>query len=74
MLKEAGCDYVIVGHSERRQLFGETEATVNRRIKAGLGQGLKVIFCIGETLKEKEEGKKEDREAPRSCGAGDIPP
>ena len=57
MLKEVGCHYVIIGHSERRQFFGETDETVNRRIKAALPQGLKVIFCIGETLKEREEGK-----------------
>jgi triosephosphate isomerase len=57
MLKEIGCHYVILGHSERRQFFGETDETVNRRIKAALVQGLKVIFCIGETLKEREEGK-----------------
>jgi len=57
MLKEVGCHYVIIGHSERRQFFGETDETVNRRIKAALAQGLKVIFCIGETLKEREEGK-----------------
>jgi triosephosphate isomerase len=57
MLKEAGCHYVIIGHSERRQYFGETDETVNRRIKAALAQGLKVIFCIGETLKEREDGK-----------------
>jgi triosephosphate isomerase len=55
MLKEIGCQYVIIGHSERRQFFGETDETVNRRIKAA--QGLKPIFCIGETLKEREEGK-----------------
>jgi triosephosphate isomerase len=57
MLKEVGCHYVILGHSERRQFFGETDETVNRRVKAALSQGLKVIFCIGETLKEREEGK-----------------
>jgi triosephosphate isomerase len=57
MLKEVGCYYVILGHSERRQLFGETDETVNRRIKAAIIQGLKVIFCIGETLKEREDGK-----------------
>ena len=57
MLKEVGCHYVIIGHSERRQFFGETDETVNRRIKAALGLGLKVIFCTGETLKEREEGK-----------------
>jgi len=57
MLKEVGCHYVIIGHSERRQFFGEIDETVNRRIKAALLQGLKVIFCMGETLKEREEGK-----------------
>jgi len=57
MLKEVGCLYIIIGHSERRQFFGETDETVNRRIKAALAQSLKVIFCIGETLKEREEGK-----------------
>jgi triosephosphate isomerase len=57
MLKEVGCHYVILGHSERRQFFGETDDTVNRKVKAALSQELKVIFCIGETLKEREEGK-----------------
>jgi triosephosphate isomerase len=57
MLKEVGCHYVILGHSERRQFFGETDETVNRKTRATLKQGLKVIFCIGETLKEREEGK-----------------
>lgn len=57
MLKEVGCHYVIIGHSERRRFFGEADETVNRRIRAALGQGLKPIFCIGETLREREEGK-----------------
>jgi len=57
MLKEVGCAYVIIGHSERRQFFGETDETVNRRIKAALAHGLKVIFCIGETLREREGEK-----------------
>jgi triosephosphate isomerase len=57
MLKEAGCRYVIIGHSERRQFFGETDETVNRRIKAALAHDLKVIFCIGEMLMEREGGK-----------------
>jgi len=56
MLKEVGCGYVILGHSERRRYFGETDETVNRKIKATLSQGLKVIFCIGETLQEREGG------------------
>ena len=57
MIREVGCEFVIIGHSERRQLFGETDESVNLRIKAALGQGLKPIFCIGETLKEREDGK-----------------
>ncbi|MBQ4106739.1 MAG: triose-phosphate isomerase [Lentisphaeria bacterium] len=59
MLKEAGVEYVIIGHSERRQYFGETDATVNARIKAALEAGLKPIVCIGETLEEREGGKTE---------------
>lgn len=57
MLKEVGCHYVIIGHSERRQIFAETDETVNRRIKAALAHRLKVIFCIGETLQEREGEK-----------------
>jgi len=53
------CDYVIVGHSERRKYFGETDETVNRRLKAALGAGLLVIVCVGETLEENEAGQTE---------------
>lgn len=53
------CDYVIVGHSERRKYFGETDETVNKRLKAALDAGLKVIVCVGETLEENESGKTE---------------
>ena len=60
MIKDLGCAYAIVGHSERRQYFGETDETVNKRIKAALGHGLKVIFCIGETLDQREAGKTND--------------
>ena len=56
MLASCGVKYVIVGHSERRQYFGETYATVNGRAKAGLANGLKVIVCVGETLTEREQG------------------
>ena len=56
MLKEIGVEYVIIGHSERRQYFGETDETVNQRIKAALKYGLKPIVCIGETLAERESG------------------
>jgi len=57
MLKELGCQYVIIGHSERRQYFGETDETVNKKMKIALRQGLDPIFCIGETLKEREAEK-----------------
>ena len=56
MLKEIGVEYVIIGHSERRQYFGETDETVNQRIKAALKYGLKPIVCIGETLAERGSG------------------
>lgn len=56
MLKEAGVEYVIIGHSERRQYFGETDETVNKRIKAALKYELKPIVCVGETLEEREGG------------------
>ncbi len=56
-LRDAGCSHVIIGHSERRQYFGETDGTVNRKIKAALTAGLRVLFCIGETLTEREADK-----------------
>lgn len=59
MLKELGVEYVIIGHSERRQYFGETDETVNKRLKAALAAGLKPIVCIGELLEERETGKTE---------------
>lgn len=55
MLKEMGVKYVIIGHSERRQYFGETDVTVNLRLKAALAEGLKVILCVGETLEQREQ-------------------
>jgi len=57
MLKEAGVEYVIIGHSERRQYFGETDETVNKRLQAALKAGLKPIVCIGELLEEREGGR-----------------
>ena len=57
MLVTSGVKYVIIGHSERRQYFGETDATVNARMKAALKAGLKVIVCVGETLEEREGNK-----------------
>ncbi len=59
MLKELGVEYVIIGHSERRQYFGETDETVNKRLQAALKYDLKPIVCIGETLAEREGGKTE---------------
>ncbi|NLG15311.1 MAG: triose-phosphate isomerase [Lentisphaerae bacterium] len=59
MLKEIGVTHVIIGHSERRQYFGETDATVNQRTKAALKHGLVAIVCIGETLEERESDKTE---------------
>jgi len=56
-LKAAGARAVIIGHSERRQFFGETDATVNRRLKAALVQGMQPIVCVGETLAERDAGK-----------------
>jgi triosephosphate isomerase len=61
MLVEAGCRYVVVGHSERRQLFGETDLSVNRKLKSALKHGLTPIFCLGETLEERREGRMEER-------------
>src|SRR5499426_4184239 len=54
MIHEAGAEYVIVGHSERRRLFGETDAIVNRKTAAAIGAALTPIVCIGETLEERE--------------------
>jgi triosephosphate isomerase len=57
MLTDAGCTYVIVGHSERRQHFGDTDEKVNRKVKAVLTAGLQPIMCVGETLAERESGR-----------------
>ena len=54
MLLKCECEYVILGHSERRTYFGETDATVNQRLKAAMGCGLKPIVCVGETLEERK--------------------
>jgi triosephosphate isomerase len=57
MIKAAGAEYSLIGHSERRQLFGETDAAVCQKIKAALGAGLKPVLCIGETEAQRDEGK-----------------
>jgi triosephosphate isomerase (TIM) len=56
MLTDAGCEFVIIGHSERRQFFGETDASVRHKVKAALSEGLTPIVCVGETLEEREDG------------------
>ncbi len=57
MLKSINVEYVIIGHSERRQYFNETDETVNLKVKTALSKGLKPIVCVGETLEQKEQGK-----------------
>jgi triosephosphate isomerase len=57
MLKDVGCSDVIVGHSERRQLFGEDDSLLARKVRAGVRGGLHVIYCVGETLEEREAGR-----------------
>ena len=60
MLVGAGCEFVIIGHSERRQYFGETDDTVNRRLEVALEASLSVILCVGEVIEEREAGLTED--------------
>ncbi|HMN23830.1 MAG TPA: triose-phosphate isomerase [Ignavibacteriaceae bacterium] len=60
MLKSVGCEYVILGHSERRHIFGETDEVINKKIKKALAAGLKPIFCVGELLEERENGTTND--------------
>jgi triosephosphate isomerase len=57
MIKDAGAEYVIIGHSERRRLFGETDATVNRKVMAAIGGGLTPIVCVGETLEDRDRNE-----------------
>ena len=73
MLKSSKVDYVIIGHSERRKYFGETDEIVNKKIKKALDSGLKVIFCIGETAQERDAGKKNEvLERQLKIGLNDI--
>ena len=60
MLRELGCAYVILGHSERRQYFGETDEFINQKVKAAYAAGLTPILCVGETLEERQAGRSEE--------------
>jgi triosephosphate isomerase len=60
MLKDVGCQYVILGHSERRHKLGETDAFINRKVQVALATGLQVILCVGETLEERDANQTED--------------
>ena len=60
MLKNLGVEYVIAGHSERRKYFGESNEMINKKIKEAAGEGMKVIFCIGESAEERDAGKKNE--------------
>lgn len=77
MLRDAGCDWVILGHSERRQHSGETDETVRRRLRAALDAGLRAIVCVGETLAERDAGttqqvvERQVREGLRDLAAAD---
>lgn len=71
MVEDAGCGMVIIGHSERRQFFGETDFTVNRRVRAVLDSKLQTIVCVGETLSERESGKHHSIVAQQLAGGLD---
>ena len=60
MLKELGCDYVIIGHSERREIFKESNSLLLEKLKSASLESMKIIFCIGESLEEKENGQTLD--------------
>src|SRR5690606_21830999 len=82
MLKEAGCGYVILGHSERRRLMGGTDEQVNAKVKAALAAGLRPIVCVGESLEQRRAGETEDvvvgqvraalRDVPQDAAAGIV--
>lgn len=74
LLKDAGCSHVIIGHSERRQYFGETDDTVNRKTKAAIRAGLTVLLCVGESLAQRESNDTfKVIEAQLRGGLADIP-
>lgn len=60
MLKGAGCEFVILGHSERRAIFNESDPLINKKIKKAISSGLRPIFCVGETLEQRENGVTKD--------------
>jgi triosephosphate isomerase len=78
MIKDMGCRYVILGHSERREYFGETDEIVNKKIHAALAADLSVIFCLGESLDERENNKtfdvveRQNRAGLKDCGAKEM--
>lgn len=78
MIREAGCSWMIAGHSERREHFGESDSIVARKVKKGLEEGLQVILCVGETLEERKEGRQEEvvqrqlEEATTSLGSAEL--
>ena len=72
-LKELGVEYVIIGHSERRQYFGETDVTVNQRTLKALEAGLKPIVCVGESLEQKQQGVTNERSWGRGSAGGRSP-
>ena len=75
MLTETGCAHVLVGHSERRQYFGETDEAVNRKVRAALRSGLSPIVCVGEVLEERESGRTTERiDAQLSAGLRGLSP
>ncbi len=71
MLRDIGCKYVILGHSERRQYFGETDGSVNKKITAAIAHGLTPIVCVGETLEQREAGTTEQIVRQQTEGALD---
>lgn len=73
MLKDLGVEYVIIGHSERRKYFGETDETVNKKIKKALEAGLKIIFCIGETAEERDAGNPTKAQGGILTGPSQLP-
>jgi triosephosphate isomerase (TIM) len=74
MLSDIGCEYVILGHSERRTIFAETDDLINKKIRAGRNFGLEIIFCVGETLAERESGRTFDvLKRQLQAGLKDIP-